>query len=224
MDTAGYDAAGGRPATAVSEAITIPDAPPSAPPSPKTAASPPSLDEHGRYRAWGAISYTIVGTYVFLFVIVLIVLTPGSSTIAWWGPWVISAILLLALVRYLSTQYWIDEHSLHAWRIFGGVRVRLDRIRRIEYASLRDLAPTGGIFGSWGWRGRMWSPVIGRFDAIYTDAARGLLVTADDYPVYLSPRHMDRFARELSRRVRSYNGRLAVDVGDPLSQAAASLT
>ena len=63
----------------------------------------------------------------------------------------------------------------------------------------------------------MWSPVIGRFDSIHTDAVRGVLVTAGEYPLYVSPRDPAAFARELSRRVRSYSGRLAVDVGDPLA-------
>jgi hypothetical protein len=128
----------------------------------------------------------------------------------------------VSLVRYLSTTYSIDGVYLHAWRLLGGVRVRLDRVRRIEYVSLRDLSPTGGIFGSWGWRGRMWSPLIGRFDAIYTDGARGILVTAGEFPLYFSPHNPDAFARELSRRVRSYTGRLAVDVGDPLGSPAAA--
>lgn len=61
----------------------------------------------------------------------------------------------------------------------------------------------------------MWSPTIGQFDAIYTDPAKGLLVTAGEVPLYLSPRDPDEFARELSRRVRSYTGPLQVDVGYP---------
>ncbi len=176
-----------------------------------------ALDALGRYHAWGTISYTIVGTYVVLLLIVVLILGRGSAVLSWWGSYVISGILLVALARYLSTNYRIDERYLRARRILGGVKVRLDQVRSIEYASLRDLAATGGFFGSWGWRGRMWSPVLGRFDSIYTDAARGLLVTAGEYPLYLSPRQPDRFARELSRRVRSYSGRLAVDVGDPLA-------
>ena len=139
-----------------------------------------------------------------------------NSSIAWWAPWVISIFLLLSLARYLSTYYRIDDAYLSARRILGGTRVRLDQVRRIEYTSLRDLSPTTGIIGSWGWRGRMWSPVIGRFESVHTDAAHGLLVTAGDYPLYISPRDSTGFARELSRRVRSYSGRLAVDVGDPV--------
>ncbi len=133
----------------------------------------------------------------------------------WWAPWVIGIFLVASLGRYLSTSYRVDDTSLSAWRVLGGRRVRLDEVRKIEYASLRDLAPTGGLLGSWGWRGRMWSPVVGRFDSIYTDASRGLLVSAGDVPLYISPRDPEAFARELSRRVRSYSGRLAVDVGDP---------
>ena len=61
----------------------------------------------------------------------------------------------------------------------------------------------------------MWSPRVGPFDAIYSDPAHGLLVTAGEIPVYISPVDIDGFARELSRRVRSYTGPLAVDVGGP---------
>ena len=65
----------------------------------------------------------------------------------------------------------------------------------------------------------MWSPLIGRFNAVYPDSAVGILVTAGEVPLYLSPRDPAEFARELSRRVRSYSGRLSVDVGDPLASS-----
>ena len=144
-----------------------------------------------------------------------LLLERNPGVLAWWAPYVIAVLLLGALGRYLSTHYRIDDAHLRAIRLFGGVRIRLDQVRRIEYASLRNLTPVGGFLGSWGWRGRMWSPQIGRFDSVYTDAASGLLVTAGDYPLYLSPRDPAAFARELSRRVRSYTGRLTVDVGAP---------
>jgi hypothetical protein len=118
------------------------------------------------------------------------------------------------LVRYLSTSYSIDDVYLRAWRIAGGRRIHLADVRKIEVIRLRDLSPTG-FFGSWGWRGRMWSPLIGHFDAIYSDPT-GLLLTADGVPLFISPRHAGEFARELSRRVRSYTGPLAVDAGAPV--------
>ena len=157
----------------------------------------------------------IVGTYVFL-LLILIVIFERTNVVAWWGIWAIILLLLGSLVRYLSTHYRIDDLHLIASKVLGGVRIRLDQVRRIEYVSLRDLAPSPGMFGGWGWRGRMWSPVIGPLDTIYTDSFRGLLVTAGSVPLYLSPRDPEAFARELSRRVRSYSGRLSVDVGDPL--------
>lgn len=127
-------------------------------------------------------------------------------------PWLIpflAFVILLLLVRYLSTSYTIDGQYLRAWRILGGQRALLKNVRRIEYASLRDLSATG-FWGAWGWRGRMWSPRIGRFDAIYTDTA-GLLVTAGDVPMFISPVDLQGFAQELSRRVRSLGGRLMND-------------
>lgn len=126
-------------------------------------------------------------------------------------PWFLGLLVLVFLARYLSTYYVIDAEYLSARRILGGQRVRLKNIRRIEYASLRDLSATG-FWGSWGWRGRMWSPRIGRFDSIYTET-KGLLVTAGDIPLFISPRNSDEFAQELSRRVRSLGGRLMSDDG-----------
>ncbi len=183
-----------------------------APPPP---ANRPALDAQGRFRVRGRYSAAVVGAYLFLLVLVVAFLPHSSVITIWWAPWVIGIFLVGSLGRYLSTSYRVDDTSLRAWRVLGGRRVRLDEVRKIEYASLRDLAPTGGLLGSWGWRGRMWSPVVGRFDSIYTDASRGLLVSAGDVPLYISPRDPEEFARELSRRVRSYSGRLAVDVGDP---------
>ena len=177
-------------------------------------ASRSALDVEGRYHAWGQISYLIVGTYLFLLVLLAVILY-RTTVLAWWAVWVIFFLLLGSLVRYLSTHYRIDDVYLVASKFLGGVRIRLDQVRRIEYAALRDLAPSSGMFGAWGWRGRMWSPLIGRFNTVYTDSIQGLLVTAGAFPLYLSPRHPEAFARELSRRVRSYSGRLAADVGDP---------
>lgn len=65
----------------------------------------------------------------------------------------------------------------------------------------------------------MWTPRIGRVDAIYTDASKGILVTVGDVPMYITPHDLPEFARELSRRVRSYTGRLPTDVGDPLGSS-----
>jgi len=158
--------------------------------------------------------------YVVL-ILVVIYLLPGAKLGYRWFPEFIVVVLVFFLIRYLSTSYAISDTHFQAWRIFGNRRIRLEEIREIEYSSMRDLGPTG-FFGSWGWRGRMWSPRIGRFDAIYSDPAHGLLVSAGDIPVYISPVDIDGFARELSRRVRSYTGPLAVDVGAPAPTAARS--
>jgi hypothetical protein len=120
---------------------------------------------------------------------------------------------LFLFVRYLSTGYLIDDSYLYARRLLGSRRVPLRDIRKIEYIQLRDLSPTG-FFGSWGYRGRMWSPYVGKFDGIYTDPA-GILVSEATVPLFISPREPERFARELSRRARSYAGPLTVDHGHP---------
>lgn len=97
----------------------------------------------------------------------------------------------------------MDTEYVRAWRIFGSRRLRLDEIRRIQFANLRELGGVG-MFGSWGWRGRLWSPIdsLGTFDAIYT-VSRGLLVSGRGVPMFISPHDPAAFARELSRRVRS---------------------
>jgi hypothetical protein len=177
------------------------------------------FDAEGRFRSHGRISYGVVGAYVFLLIVIVLLFHEGTVTNLWWVPWFLGILVVAMLARYLSTTYRIDDAQLEAWRLFGGRRVQLSEVRRIEYSALRDLAPGGSFFGGWGWRGRMWSPIIGWFDAIHTDASRGLLVTAAGDPVFISPKDPERFARELSRRVRSYTGRLAVDVGDPFGSA-----
>ena len=146
----------------------------------------------------------------------MIFLFPQSTVPAYaWAPYVLVALALLFLARYVTTAYILDDSFLRARRVLGGRRIALERVRKIEFTSIRDLGSTGGILGSWGWRGRMWSSRVGYLDAIFTDAAQGILVTADGVPLYISPVDRLEFARELSRRVRSYTGRLTVDVGDP---------
>jgi hypothetical protein len=189
-------------------------------PADSESSAAPRLDSAGRYRARGRYSLGVVGFYSALTLLVVYALRSDFGSSIGWAAALIVALLVFFLVRYLSTRYWIDDTYLHAWRILGGTKVPLDRVRRIEFSSLRTLSPVG-FFGSWGWRGRMWSPTVGAFNSIHTESS-GLLVTADPVPIFLSPRDPPAFARELSRRVRSYTGRLAVDVGDPSGSGASA--
>lgn len=158
-----------------------------------------------------------MGTYVFL--AVLLLATARASLVSSF-PYVsdvLAGLLVVFLARYLSTRYWLDTDHLTAWRLFGSRRVPFERIRRIEFGNLRDLAPVG-FFGSWGWRGRMWSPLLGKFDSVYT-VSNGLVVSGGEVPLFISPKDAEGFARELSRRVRSVVGPLDVDVGAPPEHA-----
>ena len=171
------------------------------------------LDASGRYRAWGTVSPATVGAYVLVILLLYFVVLRSSYDS---NPDLIYVLILgtlFLLFRYFSTNYAIDHRYLRARRILGGRRVTLAEIRKIEYMRLRDLSPTG-FFGSWGYRGRMWSPLVGPFDAVYTDPT-GLLVTAGGVPVFISPRDPVGFARELSRRARSFSAELSVDAGQP---------
>ena len=161
---------------------------------------------------YGRRSLGVIGLYVFLGLI--LVYFSRSYTVDNTTPvasYFLVGVTVFFLARYLLTRYRLDDAALLAWRPVGSRRVPFELVRRIEFANLRDLGPIG-MFASWGYRGRQWSPTIGYFDAIYTDS-RGLLVTAGDFPLFLSPRDPEAFARELSRRVRSYTGPLEVDVG-----------
>lgn len=170
------------------------------------------MDREGVYHDRGRLSYTVVGVYAVLIVVLLYIAPHYGNAV--WAIVFILVLFVIFLARYVSTTYTLTDTQVRAWRLFGSRRMRLDSVNRIEYGSMRELAPTG-FFGSWGWRGRMWSTEIGPFDAFYTDAAHGLIVSGEGVPIYISPTDIDEFARELSRRVRSYKGRLAVDVGDP---------
>ena len=167
------------------------------------------------YRGPAAVSYGVVGFYLVLAVLLLLA---GQNPTFITYPTVIYllvVVLVVFLVRYLSTRYWMDAERLGAWRLFGSRTIRLEEVRKIERANLRDLGPVG-LIGSWGWRGRMWSPTIGTFDAIQT-TSDGLLVTVGAVPLFISPKDPLEFARELSRRVRSYTGPLEADAGSPES-------
>jgi hypothetical protein len=171
---------------------------------------PPLPGRH--YRMRGSISAVTVGLYLVLILLEWLILADSLATAAI-PVYLLIGVTALLLVRYLSTTYSLDDAYLHARRILGGRRMRLEDIRKIETTRLRELSPTG-FFGSWGWRGRMWSPVVGKFDAIYTDPS-GILVTGGEVPLFISPHHAPEFARELSRRARSYSGPLEIDHGAP---------
>jgi hypothetical protein len=165
------------------------------------------------------LSIGVIVAYAIIALLLVVVVGPDLGGRYSWSLYLLLAVTLLFLVRYLSTRYWMDDTDLHAWRLLGSRKIPLEEIRAIEFASLRDLVPTGGLLGigAFGWRGRMYSQAVGEFDSIYTEAAKGLLVTAGAYPLYISPKDPERFARELSRRARSYSGPLLKDVGHPES-------
>ena len=179
---------------------------------------PPRLDAKGRFHAHGTISAVTVGVYVVIILLLFGIVLPSSIDSNPDYVYVLVAGTLFFLVRYATTSYTIDDTNLVAWRILGPRRMPLEDVRKIEFLALRDLSPTG-IFGSWGYRGRMWSPYVSTFDAIYTDPI-GILVTGGAYPLFISPRHREEFARELSRRVRSYGIDLTVDAGRPVATAS----
>jgi len=117
---------------------------------------------------------------------------------------VLDAALIVYLGRYISTRYWLDSRNFTAARLFGSRRIPIEEVRHVAPANLRDLAPVSFI-GSWGWRGRMWSPRLGPFDTVHT-SSDGLLVTGGTgVPVFISPKDPDAFVAELSRRVRSFH-------------------
>jgi hypothetical protein len=162
------------------------------------------------YRMWGSRSATVVVVYFVLGVLLLY--AADNQTSNSFTPYFFPAafaILFLYLGRYLSTRYAVNDRLLYAKRLFGSARVPLKDIRRIQPTSLRFLGPIG-LFGTWGWRGRVWSRAVGTFDSVHS-APAGLLVTWTGVPIFISPRDPDAFAQELSRRVRSVNGNDPVD-------------
>jgi hypothetical protein len=171
-------------------------------------------DARGRVRSGAPVSVGVVVLYVIL---VLLIVYASEKTQFSSNPIVpefLVAVILLFLARYASTYYVIDDRALHARRIFGSRSVRLEEVRAVQYANLRDMGPVS-FFGGWGWRGRMWSPYVQTFDAIHTVSA-GILVNAGEVPLFISPRHPVEFAEELSRRVRSYSPEVGLSTFAPM--------
>jgi hypothetical protein len=166
------------------------------------------------YARPAAYSVGVVGFYAVLILVMLYVYYRGApnlfSTVL--VP-VVIIVLMAYLARYSSTRYRIDDRSLLAWRLFGTRRMELRSITRIRRANLRGLAPVG-FLGTWGWRGRVWSPIVGSFDTVHT-GNDGLLISGTGVPLFVTPVDPNGFQRELSRRVRSVNGGAEVDL-DPI--------
>jgi hypothetical protein len=180
---------------------------------PETAEAPAGRE--GKYRMRARLSVAVIVTYGLLLVLILLLIAPELHGVYVWATVLLVVLLLFYLARYLSVSYTLDDTHLRARELFGGRRVPFEEIRAIEYASLRDLSPTGGMFASWIGTGKMYSPSLGDFQMVFTDAAEGLMISAGVYPLYISPRDREAFAKELSRRVRSYTGPLLKDVGFP---------
>jgi 4-amino-4-deoxy-L-arabinose transferase-like glycosyltransferase len=175
-----------------------------------SAVSEPPSDESREpgpllYRRPAAHSWGVIGIYLGLALLLTWVYSQGSSDLTSASVALgLIVVVLVYLARYLSTRYRIDDTWLIAWRLFGSRRVRLSRVRKIQRVSLRSLGPVG-FLGTWGWRGRVWSSIVGTFDTVHT-VSDGLLVTGGGVPLFISPVDPDDFQRELSRRARSVNG------------------
>lgn len=118
--------------------------------------------------------------------------------------------LLLYLGRYVTTRYRLSAQTFAALRLFGSRRIPIEQIRHVQRANLRELAPVS-FFGTWGWRGRMWSSQVGSFDTVHT-SPDGLLVTGGaGVPVFITPKDPGAFIVELSRRVRSYHPNVDIE-------------
>jgi hypothetical protein len=165
-------------------------------------------------RSWATIGFYLV----LAGILVLVQRAYGSGNFLFPSfPLVLAVVLLFFLARYASTHYVLTPEELRARRLAGSRTVRLEEIRSIERANLRDLGPVG-LIGTWGWRGRVWSPVIGSFDTCHT-VSEGLLVSAGRVPLFISPRDPVAFARELSRRARSWGVDLPADPGSVAARA-----
>jgi len=164
--------------------------PPAAPQSPRS----PRDGVNPVYRMPTARNYVVVGFYLVLLVALYFLKGLVGLDIALF----LIAVLLVYLARELSIRYVLTDDDLTAWRIFGWRRIPLATVRKVERASLRELSPVS-FFGAWGWRSRMWSPVIGRFDNISGYHA-GLLVYGQGVPLFVSPADPEGFARELVSR------------------------
>lgn len=171
------------------------------------AGSGPGSDS-GRYVSIAPRSIPVVALYVILAAALYFYRNSISTP---WAFDLLSLVLVIYLARYLTTYYVLDSDELKARRLFGSRRVRFEEIRAIQLANLRDLGPVG-LVGTWGWRGRVWSPIIGTFDTVHT-VSPGVLVTAGKVPVFITPRDPAGFARELSRRARSWGVELPADPG-----------
>ncbi|MHB8351799.1 MAG: hypothetical protein ACYDFT_03780 [Thermoplasmata archaeon] len=154
------------------------------------------------YHQPAKMSVAVVVVYLALVGVLLAVYVHGTTylTYALVLP-VLALLILLYLARYLSTRYRIDLREIAALRLFGSVRVPLSRVVGIRPANLRDLAPVG-LFGTWGWRGRVWCASVGTIDTVSTHS-EGLLITGGAVPLFISPDDPIAFQRELSRRTRT---------------------
>lgn len=170
--------------------------------------SAPVTDDQGRVVQYAPRSAAVIGFYAVL-IGLLLWLEPRTSFAIPSLPLLLAAILAVYLARYLTTRYVLDAETLGALRLFGSRRVRLEEVRAIELANLRDIGSIG-MFGTWGWRSRVFSPLLGPFETIHT-VSSGLLVTVGAVPLFISPRDPTAFGRELSRRARSWGVELPAE-------------
>ncbi|MCI4369372.1 MAG: hypothetical protein L3K09_07420, partial [Thermoplasmata archaeon] len=94
------------------------------------------MEDSGRWSAPAAVPVLVIGFYAVLILVLAYATTrPAASSFPYITE-LLAVILLLFLARMLSTRYTLDADQLHAWRLFGSRRVRLEEVRKIEFANL----------------------------------------------------------------------------------------
>lgn len=152
-----------------------------------------------KYTQWSDIPWATVGAYIFL-VILMVILFETKNIPENVGLFLV-AVLVVYLARMVSLHYTLEDGKLKVLRLFGSRRVPISEVHKVEPSSLRDLSPVS-FMGGWGWRSRMWSPVVGRFDNLST-VHKGLMIYATEPPFFISPKDPDKFLAQLQKETGS---------------------
>lgn len=154
------------------------------------------MKEMDSYSQRAEVSWLVVGTYAFLMGLILLLWVVRD--LIEFEAVLLVGVLGIYLARILSVHYVISGEHLTASRLFGSRRVELTSIRKANPTSLRELSPVSWT-GGWGWRSRMWTPVIGAFDNLST-VHNGLMVYGDGVPFLISPLDREAFLTHLDER------------------------
>ena len=160
------------------------------------------------------VDWVVLAVTVPVTALLLIIAAVCFARLAWAGSLEqrlvtsLAAVVCLAIIAvawgFTPRGYRVEDRSVVIERPVGPVRLSLDGVTDVhaERSPLRGtwrLAANGGLFGFWG---KFRNSALGKTFTVYaTRLSEGVVLTAADRTVVISPEHPEQFVQDVKERL-----------------------